>query len=242
MINRPLGAWWREQKGIRECIAWLKHDNADAIAAKALFHLNRGAKDNIHSKTIYALKNLVIRHFYERGFCTSVTASKQDLICFRCGGDGIDPEGGWIFGDSNHECERCGGSGIYNTVYLYDFTFDIGGQRYQWHQPQALVNWPVATTSDELIEYKGVRHYEFLPDIALTHYLSTLYAYLLMNGVKDIPQRLTFRVALRTSIRWYWQTHYQWAYPKPFYLKAIASVIEWYKSRGKANDYVEIPF
>ena len=240
MKNRPLSAWWRKQKGIRECKAWLKHDNADAIAAKALFHLNRGAKGNIHSKTIYALKNLVIRHFYERGFCTSVTASKQDLICFRCGGDGEDPEG-WEWAGRT-ECERCGGSGIYNTVYLYDFTFDIGGQRYQWHQPQELVNWPVATTSDELLEYKGAQHSEFLPDIALSHYLVTLYAYLLINGIDDIPERLTFREALRTSIRWYWQKHYSYAYPKPLHLKVIAATIEWYKTRGKTNDYAEIPF
>jgi len=234
MKNRPLGEWWNEQKGIRECVAWLKHDNADAIAAKALFHLNRGAKENIHRDTIYSLKTVVIKNFYDKGFCTSVQAAKQDLHCFACEGSGE--------GYDEEYCERCSGSGIYSTHYLYTFTFNIAGQRYQWHQPQSLVTWHVETTTDELANYENLRYPTFLPNIMLTHYLAVLYAYLRLAGIRQVPEQLTFREGLKTSFRWWWQQHYSWAYPKPLPLRVINAVGMWIQNRGRVNDYSDIPF
>ncbi len=103
-----------------------------------MFYLNRFARTTSLEKTrqiIYSLKTRLIRQLYEGGYCTGVRLSIRQKECWGCGGTGQDWSGGL--------CKRCGGSGIYSSVPMYNFTFRVGRRVYCWHQPGSQVNWPV---------------------------------------------------------------------------------------------------
>ena len=108
------------------------------VVTEAMFDLNRHARNARRSgntRAIYCLKTQLIQLLYESGLCRSVEHLRQDTMCWACMGDGV------IFGEE--DCERCAGSGIYATHFLYKFTFDVDGSSYVWHQPAPFVTWPV---------------------------------------------------------------------------------------------------
>jgi len=90
-----------------EARAWLRQtgNNPDAIAAACMFGLNRHARTGAGKGVVYPLKNELLRIFYQSGLCLAATYQAQKLECWRCGGDGLDPEDDGI-------CLKCGGSGV----------------------------------------------------------------------------------------------------------------------------------
>lgn len=191
---------------------WLRHNDADAIAAYALFHLNRAARHLTGKRYIYALKNSLLRHFYEHGFCVSVKPQKQYAICWDCSGTGNYYAQG--------DCWKCGGTGIYRTHHLYRFVFAVSGRRYVWHQPQALVTWPVEITEPDVGKYSpGPSPAPPDKDLRELYYV-TLHEYLRQRGLIDkstptIKPRLIegLRRDLHDYLRqraWYWKTKRIW--------------------------------
>lgn len=117
-----------------EARAWLRANSPDAIAARCMWGLNRHARMGSGQHIIYPLKSALIRTFFERGLCRMASLQRQKLVCWRCGGSCEDPE-------YDGDCLKCGGSGVYRTICLYRFVFEISGRRYVWHQPADLVDW-----------------------------------------------------------------------------------------------------
>lgn len=135
----------RRVRQARRALDW--YDNSPRLAASALFVLNRLAKrGDWRQAAIYAVKNALVRHFYTAGYCTRAITHKQVFTCWDCDGEGVDEYGDW--------CRRCGGTGVYREHVLYRFEFDIGGQRFCWHQPARLVSFPVTVAADEPAAYE----------------------------------------------------------------------------------------
>ncbi len=113
-------------------------------AVEALFNLNRYAKwprcSAAHRREIYELKNGLVRWLCWGGYCVAAVRHRvhreaSQGECYGCDGLG---------------CERCRYTGEYRQsraplVYIA-FRFEIEGQKFAWHQPQALVTWPVTLT------------------------------------------------------------------------------------------------
>jgi hypothetical protein len=117
--------------------------HGDAAACEALWRLNRWARSHRGPRVaqVYALKNRMIRVLYERHGAEVY----RDVQVFPCWG--------WRWeGCDGDDCEKCHGTGVFRTVRLLRFVFHVGGRRYTWHQPQDLVNWPIAAieNGDEL--------------------------------------------------------------------------------------------
>lgn len=109
-----------------------------AAVLPAMWKLNRHAQTT-GNRYIYRLKNHLVRHLYLSELCTSATIDIQRLLCRSCRGTGDNGYGdGW--------CPRCDGTGTYRTVQLYRFVFFHDRVPYVWHQPAALVDWPVELT------------------------------------------------------------------------------------------------
>jgi hypothetical protein len=118
-------------------------------ACHALHSANRYAKHGTCSEAnkaeIYALKNAFVQLLYESGFCSACWEHVLVLPpkkCRACGGSGnyYDERGG---------CDRCGGSGDYlpeKRLKFYVFKFAVG-RGYTWHQPAALVTFPIQPTA-----------------------------------------------------------------------------------------------
>lgn len=112
-------------------------------ACQSCFNLNRYAKHDTctqkHQEAIYALKNALIRHLYEQGFCTEAVQVKtpaRELVCYGCDGDG---------------CERCDYEGIYRRIdgrEYWAFKFIVDGQTFAWHQPAPLTFVPTPTAGN----------------------------------------------------------------------------------------------
>jgi len=110
----------------------------------ALFNLNRYCKypqcSFSNKQEIYGLKNQFIELLYHRGYCINVKLHIQDIpekICYRCNGTGFDKY-------NYCECEKCGGSGIYDeagTIEYYVLYFRVNEQNYTWHQPRSMANF-----------------------------------------------------------------------------------------------------
>lgn len=179
-----------------EARAWLRANDPDAIAARCMWGLNRHARTGSGQRIIYPLKSALIRTFFGRGLYKTVTIQKQALECWDCGGTG-DDGGGY--------CYKCDSSGVYRTIYLYRFVFEISGRRYVWHQPVDLVNWLdlseyPAWAGKEPGKYDG--HAGERLDAPLTWlYAAAVVEYLRMRGVAvevDLP---TLRGCLRRDWR-----------------------------------------
>lgn len=122
---------------------------SDAAAVEAMIALNifaRMSNDRDKKEWIYELKNALVRSLYERGHCINGSKVIQRLRCW----------GTWNY-DCDQLCQKCGGTGIYREIVLYRFTFDVGGRRITWHQPQDLVTWPVEKARPLFGEYKDRR-------------------------------------------------------------------------------------
>ena len=246
MNNKPLSYWLKQQKNKWTYPRYVAKFPCKGIsmAAEAMFVLNRGAKHHEFRHDIYRLKSVFIEWLYKQGYCRKVQRQTQTLVCYHCSGSGVDPYSGWR-GIEHDSCERCGGSGIYASHTLYQFTFSIGLHTYVWHQPASLVKFAVENFTDEIGEYDEKTANEYLPDITFQHHFMTVYAFLRNQGIpaSALPPLLTFREALNTSIHWYWLNHYVYQYPKPLHLRLVnhigMRVREWLSSRHEPE---YIPF
>lgn len=248
MRFRNLRIWLRWIVYLIQARRWLRHGNADRIAADAMWHLNHVARRKCNgARYIYALKNLLVQHLYESGFCVAVDRQRQYARCWNCGGSGEHWTGGMCF--------KCDGTGIYRTHILYRFVFVVAGRRYVWHQPAALVKFALWFTSSDWGEYKaesGRGGQELEPEIVELYYV-TLREYLRQRGrlenlYTDLRPRLgkcirdDWRAWLRTQ-KWY----HQWC----TYRRRVGALVDWiqrYLNTGQADVPVgfveesEIPF
>ncbi len=197
-----LEMWAHWQRRLWAARQWLSVGNPDAIAARCMFQLNHYARHRAGQKSyFYALKNQLVQHFYQSGFCESVTQQVQTLPCWSCNGTGVDE---WNDGD---ECWKCHGTGIYRRHHLYRFVFRINGISYVWHQPDSLVTWPVELTSNEQGEYHENDAPGMVKDSITTElielYYATAYLHLQRLGYpKPVPSAAVgFRDSLCSD--WY---------------------------------------
>ncbi|MBT3375636.1 MAG: hypothetical protein HN406_08575 [Lentisphaerae bacterium] len=119
-------------------------------ACKAMFSLNRYCKhrscQSSNRDEIYDLKNSLVKLLYTSGFATDVTRHVQhypEQECWGCEGSGHHWRGG--------ECWRCDGSGIWREAGSHTFIcfrFHIDGERFTWHQPDHLVDFPFDVTGE----------------------------------------------------------------------------------------------
>lgn len=210
---RYLRAYFLHRTLLAQASRWLARNNADQLAARCLFHLNRHARTlrgrSEQKKVIYHLKNEAVKYFYARGFCQRVTSQVQTFECWHTHeyNWGID---GW--------CEKCDNTGIYRQNHLFLFHFEIGGQSYRWHQPASLVLWPLADVQEGEEEYRGPTDAQNVPltRLLLELYTATVYAYLLAGGVPaaDLPKRPLLRIAI----------YKQW-------LELVWPVTHWYRRK-----------
>jgi hypothetical protein len=163
----------------------------ELAAAQALWALNRVAKEKggKTAEIIYRLKSVAIKYWYLDGRCLAVGQQKQDQVCNRCGGDGDDPY-------RDGECVRCGGSGIWKSHWLYVFTLEIGGEVFQWHQPESMVNYPVDVDDSRVDHFTPAgppvpANYDYEYGYCL------VLEYLRQQGLPDLPELLTLRRVVR---------------------------------------------
>jgi hypothetical protein len=145
----------------------------------------------MRKQAIYHLKDLLMRHLYDVGYCTGLRRDMQYLQCYSCLGTG------WY--DDDVECYKCDGTGVYRTIDLYCFTFSVEGQTYLWHVPASLVFYLVQVTDPEAGEFHGTRTAVSLPDvIRLRESFVTVLVYLEGVGLRhEIEYRESLRAALR---------------------------------------------
>ena len=125
---------------------------------------------------IYDTKTVFIRWLYQNGYCLEVIPHQQILGCHTCAGSGKWYSGG--------ECYRCGGTGIYQQHILYQFTFDVDGLRYVWHQPRSMVNWEVKLDTWDSTRYEPSGERARLGDDQTSaFYLLMVATFLVRNGV-----------------------------------------------------------
>jgi len=193
--------WWRERLLMREIKRWLRA-GGEPLVGTAMYHLNHAARAGTTSRsTAYALKNALVRYWYQQGHCLRVNRHLQTFECWNCGGTGHD---GW---EDDDVCWKCGGTGIYRQYLLYQFVFRVHDRTFIWHQPADLVDWPVTTESDEPREYIGGRTADTPGPKTLTAYKGLVYLYLSNRGVKNLPGLMTLRQAILEDVRWtdwYW--------------------------------------
>lgn len=154
-------------------------------AAYGVFHLNRYARELgrcTRRAGIYRLKNTFVRWAYENGYRTECRPVKQVLECWHTRGYAE----GW-----DDYCPKCDNTGIYRQFDLVLFGFDFPGiGRFCWHQPRALVDWPIEYTEDEPGEMRGLQggdrdHGDGQPDWRLHSW--RVWWFLRRNGVRIPP-------------------------------------------------------
>ena len=143
---------------------------------ESAYRLNVTAREHrflsVNQRAFYALKNALIKYLYQNHYAIKVSVDKQELICWGCGGEG---------------CYRCD-NGIYKTIKLYCFIFDVNGLRFKWHQPADRVDYPVDATGEEH-EYMVPA---FKADVQLTYRREVtdymcLYFFLKLHGFSRLP-------------------------------------------------------
>lgn len=187
-----LKKWLEFQKQRWEARRWIR-TNGPAIAAYAMFHLNRHAKEHYgQRRLIYAAKNKLLRWLYQNGYCVQAIRKVQRMDCWNCHGTGEHYTGAL--------CYKCGGSGVYRHHWLYEFTFDVDGRRYIWHQPESLVDWPVTAGNKGDIYRDGSRRSSppLSEELALL-YFAAVYEFLSIQSETDLPVLPTFRQSLRSD-------------------------------------------
>lgn len=197
---KSLKKYLKQQLYLYQAKQWLKANDATAVAAHCMFHLNRLARNGGGDRpVIYALKNEVVRHLYLAGYCYHVSEQYQHFKCWSCEGTGEY----WTGAD----CLRCDGTGIYRSHHLYQFHFRIRGRRYNWHQPLSLVDWPIVLTQETLGEYEKRQGVEIKLSWDLEAlYLMTVYWFLRDQGVpaEELPCLLTLRKAIYQDLKRFW--------------------------------------
>jgi hypothetical protein len=190
-------AWWSLSKG-----------HADRQAAESLFILNRLAKGRgVPADIVYQLKNQAVRLFYQKGYCTRVTKSVQEMECWHTQR--------YLDGETDY-CPKCDNTGVYRRYALYSFVFYIDGKRFNWHQPEGMVTWPVML--NEGIEiYSGERSNAVGAKQDVNRAVWVVYQWLRQNEVagEDLPRQRNLLQALQIDLivireGWIYQIH-QWA-------------------------------
>lgn len=197
---KSIQKYLKQQLYLHQAKQWLKVNDATAIAAHCLFHLNRLARNGGGDRpVIYALKNEMVRLLYLQGYCYHVSEQYQRFECWSCGGTGDY----WDDGD----CWKCGGTGVYRSYRLYQFYFRIGNRRYSWHQPFSLVDWPVVLTQETMGEYErgNGQRVELSWDLEAL-YLMTVYQFLIDRGVpaEELPSLLALRKVIQQDLKRLW--------------------------------------
>lgn len=188
-------AYVREQNLLRKGRILFKRRGLP-IVAYAMFRLNRTAQILPRYATpkaqIYALKNLLVEHLYASGYCVGVSKQFQVLKCHACDGTGEDSWNDYEF------CFRCDGTGIYKTIPLYLFRFQVGDTFYSWHQPVGLVTWNVNLTTSDAKDYAADEHKNIVPVTGARFALcmSVIAAYLMAQGVNVKVQHRTLGYSL----------------------------------------------
>ncbi len=185
-----------EQKVLRQARALYQRRGLPMVAY-AMFRLNRTAqtyrRGYVGKERIYDLKNRFVRSLYARGYCVSVRPHNQNLKCHQCNGTGQD---GWHDYES---CDRCDGTGVFRTIKLYLFRFQIGDRVFSWHQPEQLVDWKFALTPGApLDEYGPDPEKRIIPlrGHRLDLCLALVYVYLCEQGDVPLATPKTFRISL----------------------------------------------
>ena len=187
-LKYDLAQYFRQQSFRRQARRWLRANNDVAIAVTIMFHLNRFARATRHHMAksfIYSLKNCLIHHLCRQGYCMQVMQQLQVLKCNTCD-NGIY----W----TGEECWHCGGTGIYRTTLLYQFVFDVDGKRYIWHQPAALVWWPVQPVNNEPLDWQPPKNgWDWTMSWKLLGlYTMTVFEFLRMHGATEYQRTMSF--------------------------------------------------
>lgn len=111
-------------------------DDDDAIMT-AIWIGNRLCKGKARSsrRTFYSVKDAAIARYGSQGR----RAREEKRMCYGCNGTGED--------DWGNGCDRCDGTGVYSSRWLYLHEFTVAGQHYALHsyvQPQVLLDEPSA--------------------------------------------------------------------------------------------------
>lgn len=216
MWNTP--SWIKRQIRAFRIRRWFAQmdDGGELEACKAMWHLNRHARAGGLGKTyIYDLKQVFIRHLY-RPYeqipykpKPTVTVQEQVLECHSC------EDGVFWHHETPQECYRCGGTGVYDTHLLYRFEFTVSGRTFVWHQPKALVDYPVRVSTGGGKYESGPRGREQrLDEKHRTFLLCVLQTYLEMHtdyrrqplreavadDVEGARRRLRYRIRRRLDI------------------------------------------
>ena len=139
---------------MKECLRGLKDSLFLLRVCQAMYRLNRWAKESEHRNTIYQFKGLLVRWLCQHGHCESARRQDQVLECWHT----PDYNAGWA-----DVCEKCNNTGIFRRIEMFQFVFHveqwfglyIASQKFVWHQPANLVDWPVQETGEPLISWEG---------------------------------------------------------------------------------------
>lgn len=135
LLKGLLAHHWRRRKARNILVAM----GPDLAAAYTLLVMNRWARHNRDHRgrdLTYAMKTRLVAHFYKMGWVESYRLVKQNLSCYGCNGSGRS----YFAQDDDDYCERCAGSGIWQTHVLYEFAVRVAGDPFCWHQPAAFVD------------------------------------------------------------------------------------------------------
>lgn len=161
--------------------------HGELLAARTLWALNHVAKERkgYVAEQIYALKTIAIKYWYLDGRALAVGQQRQELVCNRCGGLGVDP----FYSDT---CGRCRGSGIYKNHNLYTFKLDLGGEVFEWHQPASMVDYDVELTEGDVGQYA---RWSSSPPVGYDseYGYCVVLEYLRQRRVPKLPELLTYR-------------------------------------------------
>ena len=140
---------------MRDCLTGLKNSLFLLRVCQAMYRLNRRARGSDDKQAIYRYKGLLIRWLYEHGHCEEVRRQDQILPCWHT----------WEYNNELEDvCRKCGNSDIYKRIPMYRFVFRVesrfvlytASQRFVWHQPADMVDWPVQETGEPLSDWEGV--------------------------------------------------------------------------------------
>lgn len=185
--------WLREQMVLRKARLLLQRRGLPLVCY-AMFRLNRHAqtlyRENPAKDRIYALKNHLVRHLYESGYCVSAKLHVQNFPCWGYDREGCDG------------CERCNYTGIYRSIRLYSFRFQVGDRSFSWHQPQGLVTWNVALTDDAATAYetKFNKNIVSVRGDRLRLLVALVYVYLESVGIGDALPHYRLKQSLYNDV------------------------------------------
>lgn len=250
-MKHPLVRLVREALDRRTARAWLRANDPAAVAAHALWRLNRHAAyckvagEDGAAYEVYRVKDMLLQAFWLSGYGRQVTKQTQILSCWRCGGTGeVGPE--W----HSETCWKCWGSGEYKRILILRFTFEVAGRVYVWHTPESRCwlapdrLWPAGsgmTEGDGSIElYRGAR---VLPEHRLTEehvrvLLAACRVWLARHGGALLPLTagelgwLSPGLALR---RTWWNARDDVRF-------VVGFPRRWWRSRQRRREMTEIPF